>query len=103
VAIKRMWSATGPAALTGALLLTAAPTASADYVRDREWVLDVFSVDEIWAQSQGEGVTVAVVDSGVVAGHPDLSGQVHEGKDFTGGGSAQEDIQGHGTAVASWA
>ncbi|MFC8515111.1 type VII secretion-associated serine protease mycosin [Streptomyces sp. NPDC057257] len=63
--------------------------------------MDVFSVNDIWAESQGEGVTVAVVDSGVDASHPDLTGQVLEGKDFTGGGNAQKDIQGHGTGMAS--
>ncbi|WP_308299034.1 S8 family serine peptidase [Streptomyces sp. GESEQ-35] len=88
-------------ALTGALLLTTAPTASADYVRDQQWVLDVFSMQDTWAETQGEGVTVAVVDSGVDGSHPDLTGQVLEGKDFTGGGSAQEDIIGHGTKMAS--
>ncbi|MGW2721541.1 type VII secretion-associated serine protease mycosin [Streptomyces sp. NPDC001492] len=56
---------------------------------------------DVWAKSQGQGVTVAVVDSGVDASHPDLTGQVLEGKDFTGGGNAQEDTLGHGTAMAS--
>ncbi|MFI9647858.1 type VII secretion-associated serine protease mycosin [Streptomyces sp. NPDC052040] len=98
---KRVWSATGVAALTGALLLTAAPIASADYVRDQQWALKVFDAKSVWNSSQGEGVTVAVVDSGVDASHPDLSGQVLEGKDFTGGGNAQEDLAGHGTRMAS--
>lgn len=91
----------GVVALTGALLLTSAPTASADYVRDQEWVLDVFAMKDTWAETQGEGVTVAVVDSGVDASHPDLTGQVLEGKDFTGGGNAQKDLDGHGTSMAS--
>ena len=98
---KRFWSTTGVVALTGALLLTSAPPASADYVRDQQWILDVFAVEDVWAESQGEGVTVAVVDSGVDASHPDLTGQVLEGKDFTGGGNAQDDKHGHGTAMAS--
>ncbi|MFB6938531.1 type VII secretion-associated serine protease mycosin [Streptomyces chartreusis] len=98
---KRVWSTTGVVALTGALLLTAASTASADYVRDQQWALNAFAVEDVWAESQGQDVTVAVVDSGVDASHPDLSGQVLEGKDFTGGGSAQEDTFGHGTAMAS--
>ncbi|OEJ24716.1 type VII secretion-associated serine protease mycosin [Streptomyces agglomeratus] len=98
---KRVWSTAGVVALTGALLLTSAPTASADYVRDQQWVLDVFSMQDTWAESQGEGVTVAVVDSGVDATHPDLSGQVLKGKDFTGGGNAHEDTFGHGTGMAS--
>ncbi|GAA2967572.1 type VII secretion-associated serine protease mycosin [Streptomyces enissocaesilis] len=88
--------------MTGALLLTSAPTASADYVRDQQWVLDVFTMQDTWAESQGEGVTVAVVDSGVDASHPDLAGQVLKGKDFTdSGGNAQEDVLGHGTGMAS--
>ncbi|MDO0937016.1 type VII secretion-associated serine protease mycosin [Streptomyces sp. DG2A-72] len=101
VGFKRVWSAAGVVALTGALLLTAAPVASADYVRDQQWVLDVFAMEDTWAETQGEGVTVAVVDSGVDGSHPDLTGQVLEGKDFTGGGNAQKDVDGHGTSMAS--
>ncbi|MFD5846749.1 type VII secretion-associated serine protease mycosin [Streptomyces chartreusis] len=88
-------------ALTGALLLTAASTASADYVRDQQWALNAFAADDVWAESQGQGVTVAVVDSGVDAAHADLSGQVLAGKDFTNGGNAHEDLVGHGTKMAS--
>ncbi|MFC3575225.1 type VII secretion-associated serine protease mycosin [Streptomyces yaanensis] len=98
---KRVWSTTGVVALTGALLLTSAQTASADYVRDKQWVLDVFAMKDTWSETQGQGVIVAVVDSGVDGSHPDLTGQVLGGKDFTGGGNAQEDKIGHGTKMAS--
>lgn len=101
MSFKRVWSTAGVVALTGALLLATAPVASADYVRDQQWVLNAFAVEDVWAESQGQGVTVAVVDSGVDASHPDLAGQVLEGKDFTGGGNAQEDRLGHGTSMAS--
>jgi type VII secretion-associated serine protease mycosin len=99
--VKRVWSTTGVVALTGALLLTSAPVASADQVRDAQWPLTVYGAEKVWRTSEGEGVTVAVLDSGVDASHPDLTGQVLPGKDFTGAGNPHKDNDGHGTGMAS--
>ena len=101
MSLRRVLHLVGTGALTGALLLGSAPMASADDIRDRQWALSAFDADKIWEKSTGKGVTVAVVDAGVDASHPDLKGQVLKGKDFTKeGGSAQEDTDGHGTSMA---
>ncbi|HEU4421286.1 MAG TPA: S8 family serine peptidase [Pilimelia sp.] len=50
---------------------------------------------------RGTGVTVAVLDTGYDAAHPDLSGVVTGAKDFTGDPDGTADGHGHGTHVAS--
>jgi subtilisin family serine protease len=57
---------------------------------------------EAWAAGYtGAGTTVAVLDSGIDASHPDLAGAVVGERDFTGGTSGTDDFAGHGTHVAS--
>ncbi|MFF2747812.1 S8 family serine peptidase [Kitasatospora sp. NPDC058048] len=51
----------------------------------------------------GKGVKVAVLDSGIDRGHPDVAGSLGETSDFTGaaGAPVNGDPDGHGTHVAS--
>lgn len=49
----------------------------------------------------GTGVTVAVLDTGVDADHPDLAGKIVEQVDFTDSPFGTADLQGHGTHVAA--
>ncbi|MGI5139266.1 MULTISPECIES: S8 family serine peptidase [unclassified Streptomyces] len=49
---------------------------------------------------EGQGVKVAVLDTGVDASHPDLAGRIAEAKDFSGSGNTVDHF-GHGTHVAS--
>lgn len=57
--------------------------------------------DEVWLDGYtGEGTTVAVLDTGYDAEHPDLTGRVVGSADFTEG-DGPFDYEGHGTHVAS--
>ncbi|GAA0667803.1 type VII secretion-associated serine protease mycosin [Kitasatospora atroaurantiaca] len=88
----------------GALLwgIGAGP-ASADNIRDGQWALKNYhAADSVWPVSEGDGVTVAIVDSGVEANHQDLTGQILPGADFSGEKSdGRVDSLGHGTQMAS--
>lgn len=66
-----------------------------------QWALHTLSAQSLWEQSTGQGIKVAILDTGVKADHPDLAGQTLPGKDFMNDGySANQDPQGHGTHVA---
>ncbi|MGH3738066.1 MAG: S8 family serine peptidase [Micromonosporaceae bacterium] len=95
------WSPLAAALFT--VVLTAAPApALADDIRDQQWHLDSLQVSELHKITQGEGVTVAVIDTGVDATHPDLAGSVLPGKEFPDkGGDGHTDKDGHGTGMAS--
>jgi type VII secretion-associated serine protease mycosin len=84
----------------GASVTLVGSPALADATRDSQWHLAFLQVSEAAKLSQGHGVTVAVVDTGVDATHPDLAGAVLAGFDPSGPGDARSDLDGHGTAMA---
>ncbi|MEV4511847.1 S8 family serine peptidase [Dactylosporangium sp. NPDC049525] len=76
--------------------------ASADTIRDRQWHLASLEVVRAQQFSVGEGVLVAVADTGVDDRQGELAGAVIEGKEFGEGasGNGKADTDGHGTAMA---
>lgn len=85
------------------LWATCATPALADQIRDKQWALKLFEAEKkVWPVSQGEGVIVGLLDSGVNQDHQDLAGQVLAGADFSGANSdGRVDSDGHGTSMAS--
>lgn len=78
-----------------------AQNASAADKRSRQWYLDAMQAERMWQTSTGEGVTVAVIDSGVDSSVPELRGQLVPGKDFSATQrGANHDGEGHGTSMA---
>jgi subtilisin family serine protease len=53
-----------------------------------------------WNSTQGAGVTIAILDSGVDGAHPDLAGNMVVGYNFVDNNTNTADVCGHGTAVA---
>jgi subtilisin family serine protease len=93
------------AALLAALLI-AAQGAPNDPHFSQQWGLQRINAPEAWQLSRGEGIVVAVVDSGVDLRHPDLLGGFARdadgrvlGRDLVDGGEPVDE-HGHGTMVA---
>jgi serine protease len=96
-----MWRRTaGVFAVAVTTLITSSAQAADDPMRSSQWYLDAIGADAAQRISSGTGVTVAVVDSGVDATHPDLSGSVINGPDLIDGDKVANDENGHGTAIA---
>ncbi|MFG3115823.1 S8 family serine peptidase [Streptomyces sp. NPDC048197] len=103
MSFTRTLRAVGGAVVAGALLFGTAPVASADQIRNDQWALKAFGVEDIWKISTGKGVTVAVIDDPTDGSHPDLKGNVLPGKNYITGGPANQPYEDreHGTAMSS--
>jgi type VII secretion-associated serine protease mycosin len=80
-------------------IIVPAPPAYADQIRNLQWHLRFLNVAAAHQITRGEGITVAVIDSGVDP-HPDLRNNLLPGADFLEGGDGRTDPKGHGTAMA---
>ncbi|KQO96861.1 S8 family serine peptidase [Leifsonia sp. Leaf264] len=102
--------------LAGGLLVSpmpdVAPAMAADeackpgnvvFSSERPAAFSLLQTEAAWQHSTGQGVIVAVVDSGIDVGNPHLEDAVIGGIDLVGDGERADglsDPQGHGTAIA---
>ena len=66
----------------------------------RQWYLKRIGVPSAWKHTQGKGIVVAVIDTGVDARHADLKKNLLKGTDALNNDSDPTDPQGHGTSVS---
>ena len=78
-----------------------------DALSSQQWAFTAVDFAGAWSLSTGAGVTVAVVDTGVLGTHEDLAGSVVSGLDLASDkatydpqGTGEVDPGGHGTHVA---
>src|ERR1700756_1336767 len=101
-------AAAGLAIALGVALPAAAAQAAAGYTPSSSewWMADWQVPQQVWPLTEGAGVTVGVLDTGVQASVPDLQGVVLRGGDTLGdSGNGDRDFltsqDGHGTGVAA--
>jgi type VII secretion-associated serine protease mycosin len=103
---RTAWRAALTVALTATLAVTGTAPANADTVRDLQYWLAEYGYTQAWTMSRGEGVKVAIIDTGVNGDIAELRGVVVGGTDASGIGSPDgqtpvgEESE-HGTMVAS--
>lgn len=64
------------------------------------WEITAFNLPSSWQYTKGEGVRIAVLDTGVDLNHSDLIENILTGKNFINPSEPPEDDNSHGTHVA---
>lgn len=64
------------------------------------WEIKKFDIEKQWKISKGEGVKIAVIDTGCDLDHPDIKNNILQGKNFVDPKKDPYDVNGHGTHTA---
>ncbi|GAA1890666.1 S8 family serine peptidase [Streptantibioticus ferralitis] len=91
-------------AALGSFTLASTAAASgtfADDARSHQWYLDRMQADSMWKVSQGQGVTVAVIDGEIDGSRPELRGQLLPSADLNKGKAPAGSDDSHGTEMAA--
>ncbi|NIN36666.1 MAG: S8 family serine peptidase, partial [Gammaproteobacteria bacterium] len=70
---------------------------------DYGWHLPKIGAPNAWDSAQGDGIVIAILDTGVDTSHPDLQDRIVPGWNFYDGDDDVSDVHGHGTAIAGTA
>ena len=102
---RKLLGAAAAATVAVAALVAPAAAATNDPYFGKQWGLDKIKAEQAWATSDGSGTIIAVVDTGVDLGHPDLSSKIIDNADADfvepkGVQDGAQDENGHGTHVA---
>lgn len=83
------------------VLLEGSATVPNDALWEKQWGPKLVGAPEAWDATRGSaGIVIAVLDTGVDYGHPDLRGMFVQGHDFINNDADPRDDHGHGTAAA---
>ena len=75
----------------------AKPVSAVALTETVDWSINFLGIPSLWKQSEGEGVVVAVLDTGCDVDHPDLQGAIAGARDFSGSLWGVRDRNAHGT------
>ncbi len=68
----------------------------------RQWYVDSLFLRNVWDKSQGQGVVVAIIDSGVDTDHPDLINRIWKNPKEIAGNGVDDDRNGFVDDVQGW-
>lgn len=67
------------------------------------WALPKIQAPTAWDMANGDGITIAILDTGVNSSHPDLAANMVPGWNMFDNNADTTDVHGHGTLVAGTA